>query len=263
MSSLNSGNLNLGGPALSGRVAIITGAGRGLGKATALKLAQMGASIVVNDIDRTNAMATASEIEIMGGRVLVEIGDVSDSAFANLVVDETRKRFGTVDILVNNAGIIRDGMLHKLPESSWDEVIRVNLKGVFNMGQACAKVMREKGYGRIVNFSSTSRLGNLGQSNYAAAKAGVIGLTRTWALELARSQVTVNAIAPGVIDTEMSRQIPPEVREKVLKKIPLGRIGIPEDVANLVAFLVSDAASYITGQSIQIDGGFSVSCSGD
>ena len=149
-------------------------------------------------------------------------------------------------------------MLHKLTEAQWDEVIRVNLKGPFNVGQACAKIMQEQKYGKIVNLASVAWLGNIGQTNYSASKAGVVGMTHTWALELAKYNINVNAIAPGLIESVLTKQIPPELREKFIQKIPLRRIGDPNDIANLITFLVSDDAAYITGQCIQIDGGLGV-----
>lgn len=243
---------------LSEKIALITGSGRGLGAATAIRMAQEGAHLVINDISAEAAKTTAAEIEKLGRRALVSTHDVSDTAQANALVDEVKETFGRVDILVNNAGIIRDSMLHKLTEEKWDEVIRVNLKGPFNMGQACAKVMMENKYGKIVNLSSIAWLGNVGQTNYSASKAGVVGLTRTWALELARYQINVNAIAPGLIDTVMTQAIPAEVKEKFIAKIPMRRIGKPEDIAAIICFLASDEANYITGQCIQIDGGLTV-----
>jgi 3-oxoacyl-(acyl-carrier-protein) reductase len=244
------------------RIAIITGSGRGLGAATALRMAREGANVVINDISEEAARATAAEIEKLGRKAMVSTHDVSVTAQAQALVEETKKKFGQVDILVNNAGITRDSMLHKLTEEKWDEVIRVNLKGPFNMGQACAKAMMERKYGKIVNLASVAWLGNVGQTNYSASKAGVVGLTRTWALELARYQINVNAIAPGLIDTQMTQAIPPEVKEKFLAKIPLHRIGKPEDIAALVCFLASDEANYVTGQCIQIDGGLTTGASG-
>ena len=240
---------------LKDRIAVVTGSGRGLGAAIALKLAQNGANVVINDINIENAQKTASEVEKLGRRTLVSQHDVSDYKSANALVDEIKSRFGKIDILVNNAGITRDSMLHKLSEEKWDEVIRVNLKGPFNMGQACAKLMMEAKYGKILNIASIAWLGNVGQTNYSASKAGVVGMTSTWALELARHNINVNAIAPGIIDSVLTQQIPAEIKEKFIARIPLKRIGEPKDIANLVAFLVSDDASYITGQCIQIDGG--------
>lgn len=244
------------------KIAIVTGSGRGLGAATALRMADEGAHVVVNDISADAAKATAAEIEKRGRRAMVSSHDVSDTAQANALVDEAKKAFGRVDVLVNNAGITRDSMLHKLTEEKWDEVIRVNLKGPFNMGQACAKVMMENKYGKIVNLASVAWLGNVGQTNYSASKAGVVGLTRTWALELARYQINVNAVAPGLIDTQMTQAIPAEVKEKFIGKIPMRRIGRPEDIAAIVCFLASDEANYVTGQCIQIDGGLTTGGAG-
>lgn len=245
-----------------GKVAIVTGSGRGLGAATALRLARGGADVVINDLHAENAAQTAKAVIELGRRSLVSTHDVSDYAAANALVADAKAKLGRVDILVNNAGITRDSMLHKLTEEKWDEVIRVNLKGPFNMGQACAKVMVEQKYGKIVNLASVAWLGNIGQTNYSASKAGVVGLTRTWALELARHGINVNAIAPGLIDSALTQAIPPDVREKFIARIPLHRIGAPEDIAALVCFLASDDAAYITGQCIQADGGLSVGISG-
>ena len=240
------------------RIAIVTGSGRGLGAATALRLAHAGAHVVINDLVEDNAKTTASEIEKLGRKTYVSTHDVSQYVSANALVNEVKNQFGRIDILVNNAGITRDSMLHKLTEEKWDEVIRVNLKGPFNMGQACAKVMMEQKYGKILNVASVAWLGNIGQTNYSASKAGVVGLTHTWGLELARHGINVNAIAPGFIDSVLTQQVPPEIKEKFIQRVPLKRMGKAEDIANLVAFLVSDQASYITGQCIQIDGGLCV-----
>lgn len=243
------------------RIAIVTGAGRGIGAATALRLARAGSRVVVNDVQADHARQVAIEIEKLGGIAMVSAHDVSSHAAANELVELVKGKFGRVDILVNNAGILRDSMLHKLTEEKWDDVIRVNLKGPFNMGQACARVMMEQKYGRILNLASVAWLGNVGQTNYSAAKAGVVGMTRTWAIELARYNISVNAIAPGLIDTAMTQAIPPEVRERFVQRIPLKRLGRPDEIADLIAFLVSDSASYITGQCVQICGGLSVGIS--
>jgi 3-oxoacyl-[acyl-carrier protein] reductase len=246
----------------TGRVALVTGSGRGLGAATALRLAREGADLVVNDLSAESASAVAEEARRIGSKVHLSGHDVSDHAQAGALVEEARRALGRIDVLVNNAGITRDAMLHKLAEEKWDEVIRVNLKGPFNMGQACARVMMEQKSGAIVNLASVAWLGNIGQTNYSASKAGVVGMTRTWALELARHGIRVNAIAPGLIESALTQQIPADVKEKFIQRIPLRRIGAPEDIAALVAFLASDEASYVTGQCMQIDGGLSVGISG-
>lgn len=247
---------------LEDRVAIITGSGRGLGAATAIKLANLGCHVVVNDLNAENSKSVASEIEKLGRKTLVSNHDVSDYQSANTMVTEAKSKFGRIDILVNNAGITRDSMLHKLTEDKWDEVIRVNLKGPFNMGQACAKVMIEQKSGKIVNIASIAYLGNVGQTNYSASKAGVVGLTSTWAIELAKHNINVNAIAPGFIDSVLTQQVPAELREKFTQRVPLKRMGKPEEVANLIAFLVSDDAAYITGECIHIDGGLTTGING-
>lgn len=247
---------------LKDKIAIITGAGRGLGEATAVRLARDGADIVVNDLNDESARATAKIIEGLGRKALISTHDVSKYDQAHALTSEVQTKFGRIDILVNNAGILRDSMLHKMTETQWDEVISVNLKGPFNMGQACAKVMITQKYGKILNLASVAWLGNIGQSNYSAAKAGVVGLTRTWAAELARHNINVNAIAPGLIETKMTAQIPAEVKEKFLARIPMHRMGKPEEIGSLISFLVSDQAAYITGQTLQIDGGLSVGIGG-
>jgi 3-oxoacyl-[acyl-carrier protein] reductase len=244
------------------KVAIVTGSGRGLGASAALRLASEGANIVVNDLNFENAQSIAAEIEKLGRKTLISQHDVSDHKAAASLVAETHAKFGQVDILVNNAGITRDSMLAKLSEELFDEVIRVNLKGPFNMGQAAAKYMSEKKYGKIINFASVAWLGNIGQTNYSASKAGVVGMTRTWAVELARYNINVNVIAPGFFDTFLTQQIPDPVKEKFLNRIPLRRMGKPEEIANLVAFLASDESSYITGQVVHMDGGLSVGLNG-
>ena len=247
---------------LLNKVSIVTGSGRGLGAATSLRLAREGSDIVVNDINLENAKSVASEIEGLGRKVLVSTHDVSDYSKAYDLVSEVKSKFGKVDILVNNAGITRDSMLHKLTEEKWDEVIRVNLKGPFNMGQACVKVMMEQKSGKIVNLASVAYLGNIGQTNYSASKAGVVGMTNTWALELAKYNINVNAIAPGFIDSVLTQQVPAEIKEKFIQRIPLKKMGHPDDIANLIFFLVSDSSAYITGQCIHIDGGLTAGISG-
>ena len=243
----------LSGDLLTGKVAIVTGAGRGIGEGIARKLAKDGAIVVCADVNETDATRVASSLSPAGIGVRL---DVSIASECDAVVQNVHGRYGRLDILVNNAGINRDAMLHKMTDEQWHQVIAVDLTGVFFMTRAASRIMRAAGSGRIVNISSASWMGNIGQANYAAAKAGVVGLSRTAARELARSQVTVNAICPGFIDTVMTRSIPDVIRQQQVAKIPLGRAGEPADVAALVAFLASDEAGYITGEVINVGGGY-------
>ena len=243
----------LSGDLLKDKVAIVTGAGRGIGEGIARKLAQDGAIVICADVNETDATAVASSLRPAGIGVRL---DVSNASECEAVVKDAHDRYGRLDILVNNAGINRDAMLHKMSDDQWHQVIAVDLTGVFFMTRAASRIMRTAGSGRIVNISSASWMGNIGQANYAAAKAGVVGLSRTAAKELARSQVTVNALCPGFIDTTMTRGIPDAIREQQLAKIPLGRAGQPADVAAVVAFLASDEAGYITGEVINVGGGY-------
>jgi 3-oxoacyl-(acyl-carrier-protein) reductase len=240
---------------LQGKVALVTGAGRGIGKGIAMKLAKEGASVVISDIDLNNANEAVSEIEAIGGKALGVQGNIATREDVEKMFNAAIEKFGTVDILVCNAGINRDGMLHKLSDEQWNSVIAVNLTGTFYCVQTAAKLMREKKYGRIINISSASWLGNVGQANYAASKAGIVGLTKTAARELAAKGVTANAICPGFIETDMTRGVPEKVWDIMISKIPAGKAGKPEDVANLIAFLASDEASYITGEVINVGGG--------
>jgi len=243
----------LSGDLLTDKVAIVTGAGRGIGEGIARKLAKDGAIVVCADVNETDATSVASGLSPAGLGVRL---DVSIASECDAVVRNVHGRYGRLDILVNNAGINRDAMLHKMTDEQWHQVIAVDLTGVFFMTRAASRIMRAAGSGRIVNISSASWMGNIGQANYAAAKAGVVGLSRTAAKELARSQVTVNAICPGFIDTVMTRSIPDVIRQQQVTKIPLGRAGEPADVAALVAFLASDEAGYITGEVINVGGGY-------
>ncbi len=244
---------------LSNQVALITGSAQGIGAETARSFAESNAHVVINDLNLEKANEFANKLsKEFSIETLVSGHDVSDHDQAKALLSEVKTRFKRLDILVNNAGITRDAMLHKLTEEQWDEVIRVNLKGPFNMGQAAFDLMKENHYGRIVNLASVAWLGNIGQTNYSASKAGVVGLTHTWAKELARHGITVNAIAPGLIETEMTKKIPQEVKDAFNKKIPLGRMGFVSEPASLITFLASPQAAYITGQVIQIDGGLSV-----
>ncbi len=243
---------------VKGRVALVTGGGRGLGAAIARRLASEGARLAIVDVDGDAAAATASDI----GEAAAYGADVSNLEAITSVMDSVRDRFGRLDILVNNAGITRDRTLKKMDPAQWEEVIRINLTGVWNGCKAALPHLAEAGpTGRIISLSSTSYLGNFGQVNYAASKAGVVGLTRTLALELARSGTTVNAVAPGFIDTAMTRAMPAEAFDRVISGVPLGRAGQPEDVAAMIAFLASDDASYVTGQVLFVCGGHSIGAS--
>lgn len=240
---------------LQGKVAIVTGAARGIGKGIALKLAQEGANVVLCDVLLDSVNATAREIKEQSGNVLAVAGNIASFDEVTHIFDETLRAFSRVDIVVNNAGINRDAMLHKMTLEQWNEVIAVNLTGTFYMTQMAAKYMREQEYGRIINISSASWLGNIGQANYAASKAGVVGLSKTAARELARKNVTCNVICPGFIETDMTKAVPEKVWETMISKIPAGFAGKPSDIGNLVAFLASDEAAYITGEVINVGGG--------
>jgi 3-oxoacyl-(acyl-carrier-protein) reductase len=241
---------------LSGRTALITGCGRGIGKAIALTLARFGADIVINDIDQKTAENLAEEISALGRKALTCCGSVGLKTDVEAMFAKIKDEFGHLDILINNAGITRDNMLMKMTDQEWDQVMDINLKGVFYCTRSAAEMMKDKAYGKIVNLTSVTALtGNVGQVNYAASKAGVIGMTKTLARELARYQITVNAVAPGFIDTPMTASIPDDIKQMIVGSIPLGRAGNPEDVANLVKFLASDEAAYITGQVISCNGG--------
>ena len=240
---------------LENKIAVITGAGRGIGKGIALRLAEEGADIVIADVNLEIATQAVNEIKVLGRKALPVKVDVSKRAEVQNLIDSTIREFGRLDILVNNAGINRDAMVHKMTSEQWDQVLSVNLTGTFNCLQAAATVMREQEYGRIINISSASWLGNIGQANYSASKAGVVGLSKTAARELAKKNITVNAICPGFIDTEMTRGVPEKVWEIMVSKIPMGKVGTPRDIGNLVAFLASDDAAYITAEVINVGGG--------
>lgn len=247
---------------LDGRIAFITGAGRGIGAATALRMAEEGARVALADIDTEGCQQVAEEIAQLGSEGLVIQCNVADSDMVQNAVDRTASHFGRLDILVNNAGVVRDNLLFKMSEDDWDTVLDVHLKGAFLCSRAAQKYMVEHKYGRIVSLSSSSALGNRGQANYSSAKAGLQGFTRTLAIELGPLGITVNAVAPGFIDTEMTRSTarrqgfnPDEVIANASKTIPVRRVGQPRDVANVICFLCSEDASFVSGQIIYVAGG--------
>lgn len=244
----------------AGRTAVVTGGSRGIGRAVCLELARGGANVALCYAgNETAAQETAAAIEALGAKALAVRCDVSDAAQAESLVRRAVEAFGTVDILVNNAGITRDGLLMRMPEADFDAVISANLKGAFLCMKAVARLMIRRKYGRIVNLSSVVGLrGNAGQVNYAASKAGVIGMTKSLAKELASKGVTVNAVAPGFIETDMTAAMQEAARMAVQASIPMGRPGAAEDVAHAVAFLASEEAAYITGQVLAVDGGMAM-----
>jgi 3-oxoacyl-[acyl-carrier protein] reductase len=242
---------------LSGKVAVVTGGSRGIGRAICLRLARLGATVIVNYVSRSDAAeAVAGEVEDAGGQSGVYQFNVADSeavteAFKAILADH-----GRIDILVNNAGITRDGLFMKMKESDWDDVLNINLKGAYNCIKAVTRPMMKQRAGAIISITSVIGFaGNGGQANYSAAKAGLVGLTRSLAKELSARNITVNGVAPGYIDTDMTKDLPENVKEIILSEIPLKRMGNPEDIAGAVAFLVSDDAKYITGQFIHVNGG--------
>jgi 3-oxoacyl-[acyl-carrier protein] reductase len=258
---------------LQDRVAVVTGASRGIGRAIALELGQRGATVVVNYVDRevtrpdaagtmSNAEAAAevvSAIEEMGGRATATLADVSSFTDAAGLIESAIEAYGQLDILVNNAGITRDMLLGMMSEGDWDAVIGVNLKSVFNCAKAAVRPMMRRRYGRIINISSVAGIaGNAGQTNYSASKAGIIGFTKALAREVGSRSITVNAIAPGLIGTDLTEDLPENIKEASLAAIPLGRWGKPEEIACAVAFLASDEAAYITGHVLTIDGGLTM-----
>jgi len=242
---------------LNGKTAVVTGASRGIGRAIALKLAKLGANIVVNYRNSVEAVQeVVKEIEAIGVKALAVQCDISSYSDVENMMKKCVDEFGSLDILVNNAGITKDGLLMRMKEEDFDSVIDINLKGAFNCTRHVSAIMLKQRSGRIINISSVSGLtGNAGQVNYSAAKAGILGMTKAVAREFASRGVTCNAIAPGYIQTDMTDTLSSKVKESIMNTIPLKRLGMPEDVANAVAFLASEEASYITGQVINVDGG--------
>jgi 3-oxoacyl-[acyl-carrier protein] reductase len=245
---------------LENKVAIVTGASRGIGKAIALTLAHYGASVVINYCgSREKAEETVEEIRSNGGSAMIYQADVADAEAVNSMFSDVIKEYGRIDILVNNAGITRDNLIIKMTEEEFDSVIRTNLTGTYHCLKQVSRIMLKQKYGRIINISSIIGIcGNAGQINYSASKAGIIGMTKSLAKELGSRGITVNAVAPGYIKTDMTAVLKEELKAKMLEQIPLRRLGEVEDIAETVAFLASDKASYITGQTIQVDGGLGI-----
>jgi 3-oxoacyl-[acyl-carrier protein] reductase len=241
---------------LQGKVAIVTGGAQGIGRAIAEGLAQAGADIAVADLDAGRSADAVAAVEKIGRKALNVKVNVADPNDTKAMAEQVIKVWGKIDILVNNAGITRDGLLLRMKEEDWNLVLQVNLNGTFNCTKAVLQPMTKQRYGRIVNIASiVGAMGNVGQANYAASKAAVIGFTKTVAREYASRNVTVNAVAPGFIDTAMTQGLPAEVKETLQKQIPLGRLGTPADIAAAVRFLVSDEAGYVTGQVLHVNGG--------
>lgn len=239
-----------------GKVALITGASRGIGRSIALALAAEGAKIVAVDLDQAATDAVVNEVKQLGVDAIAVLGNVTVAEDTEKMIDAAMTAFGRVDILVNNAGITRDGLLMRMKDEDWDAVLSVNLKGAFLCTRAVAKVMTKQRYGRVINIASVvGQMGNAGQANYCASKAGLMGLTKSNARELAKRNITVNAVAPGFIATAMTDALPEKVREELAAQIPLERLGSAEDIANAVVFLAAERSGYITGHVLSVNGG--------
>lgn len=238
------------------RTAVITGGGMGIGKTIALDLAEAGADVAVVDVDLDSARATAAEAEGFGVRAVAHQADVADAGSVEAMVNKVSELFGHIDYLINNAGITRDGLMMRMDDDAWQSVIDVNLTGTYLCSKAVVRIMMKQKFGRVVNISSVvGVMGNPGQTNYAASKAGIIGFTKSLAREVATRGITVNAVAPGFIKTAMTDVLSEKVKEELMTRIPCGRFGVPEDIAAAVRFLVSDEASYITGSVLHVNGG--------
>jgi 3-oxoacyl-[acyl-carrier protein] reductase len=239
-----------------GKIAVVTGASRGIGRSISLALSAAGATIVAMDMDQQATDAIVAELQASGGKAIAVTGNVTVPEDAERMIESAMKEYGRVDILVNNAGITRDGIFLRMKDEDWDAVLTVNLKGAFLCSRAASKVMTKQRYGRIINIASVvGQMGNAGQANYCASKAGLMGLTKSNARELARRNVTVNAVAPGFIATDMTEALPEKTREELAAQIPLERLGSADDIANAVVFLSSEASGYITGQVLAVNGG--------
>ncbi|OLC32659.1 MAG: 3-oxoacyl-[acyl-carrier-protein] reductase [Candidatus Rokubacteria bacterium 13_1_40CM_4_69_5] len=241
---------------LAGRVAIVTGGSRGIGAAIAALLAQDGAAVVISGRDADRLERAVKDLEAGGATALGVVADAASREDADRLVETAKQRFGRIDVLVNNAGMTRDGLLVRMKDEDWDLVMEVNLRGAFLMTRAASKIMVRQKSGRVINIASTAgAMGNAGQANYSAAKAGLIGFTKATARELAHWSILVNAVAPGLIETNMSAAMPDAARQELLNRVPLGRIGTPREVAEVVRFLAGDGATYITGQVFHVNGG--------
>lgn len=242
-----------------GKTALVTGSGSGIGRAIAVLLAQKGADIVVNDVSLAQAESTSKEVRGLDRKALICLANVADKKAVDEMFSQVKSNFGKIDILVNNAGITRDNVLSKMSDDEWDQVIDINVKGVFNCCRCASEMMTEASSGKIVNIASVAgQVGNIGQVNYSASKGAVISMTKTMAKELAPYRINVNAVSPGFIKTPMTDAVPEKIKAYLVKQIPLGRVGTPQDIANAVAFLSSDLSDYITGQVLNCNGGLFV-----